>query len=464
MVVGRTHIPVVNKEICQTCSVCLRKCPAEFLPDLRYDEETTRGYLYKNSELLEKEKLPPCEDACPVGQKVREYAHLIYEGKLKDAVSVIRQDNPLPAVLGYVCHHPCEKACLRGSWDDPVSIRELKRYAISYEMDHIDEIFDILKMRKAPSIRKKVAIIGAGPAGLACSFELAINGVDVTIFDSLPAPGGMLRVGIPSFRLPREIIDHDVEMITKLGVKIEKGVIFGKDLLFDDLKKDRFDALIFAIGTHKSVLLDIPGEDNTENYIDCLTFLRKVNLGENVELFGNVIVVGGGNAAIDASRVAIRLGAKDVVVLYRRRKEDMPADELEIKAAEREGVKFRFQVIPIEILKENGRLKGLKCVATRFKEGEKGRKAKLYTYGEPFIINADFLIPAIGQRSELSFMKKEAISDKETILLEEDGIVKGYNEAIFAAGDGVTGPSTVAQAVASGKEIAAKVVNYLKRK
>jgi NADPH-dependent glutamate synthase beta subunit-like oxidoreductase len=199
---GRTHKPVIDRDLCQVCSVCIRACPAELFPELRHDEDTARGYVYTHTDLAVREIVPPCVGSCPLGQQVREYV----------------QDNPLPGVCGYVCHHPCEQACVRGSWDDPVSIRELKRYAIHYEIDYQEEIVEVLKGRKKPAQGKKVSIVGAGPAGLACAFELVMQGYPITVMDALAQPGGMLVGAIPPFRLPRYVIDHDVGIIRSLGV------------------------------------------------------------------------------------------------------------------------------------------------------------------------------------------------------------------------------------------------------
>jgi NADPH-dependent glutamate synthase beta subunit-like oxidoreductase len=196
---GRTHRPVVNRDLCQRCGVCIRACPAELLPELRPDEDTTRGFVYTNTDLGSREGLPPCVDACPLGQQVRDYAELLAGGKVREAVLVVRQDNPLPGVCGYVCHHPCEQVCIRGSWDSPVSIRELKRYAIHYEMDHRDDIVKVLGERKEAPQDKKVVVVGAGPAGLACAFELVMHGYGVRVMDALAQPGGMLVVAYHRF-------------------------------------------------------------------------------------------------------------------------------------------------------------------------------------------------------------------------------------------------------------------------
>ncbi|MBW2038084.1 MAG: FAD-dependent oxidoreductase [Deltaproteobacteria bacterium] len=458
-VVGRTHRPVVDRQRCQRCSVCERACPAEFLPDLRTDEDTIRGYVYTNTDLVSREVLPPCVGACPIGQQVRDYVQLLEAGKVKEALLVIRQDNPLPAVCGYVCHHPCEQACIGGSWDDPVSIRELKRYAVHYEMDHRDEILEMLNERKQPARGKKVVVVGAGPAGLACGFELVMHGYIVTIMDDLEQPGGMLRVGIPPFRLPRDVIDHDVGVIRSLGVQFINSVRIGKGIPLETLKSEGADAVILAVGAHKAVTLGIHGEGG-EGYVDWLSFLQRTNTGQNVELRGKTLVIGGGNVAIDVARSALRVGAKVVEVLSLEKEEEMPADPLEVKKAKREGIKIRFQLVPIAVLKTNGRVKGLRCVPAHLGWDELGRRTPMLVEGEPFEVEGDFIISAIGQRSELSFLNAKSVSERGTIALGKDGQVKGY-EGVFAAGDAVSGPSTVVEAMASGKIVAQQVMSYL---
>ncbi len=214
-VFGRTHRPVVDRGLCQRCSVCVKACPAEVFPELRSEGDTVRGYVYTNTDLLRREVLPPCEDACPISQQVRKYVQLLQAGNVEEAMFVIRRDNPLPGVCGYVCHHPCERTCVRGSWDEPVSIRELKRYAVHYELEHRDEIIEMLRQHKQPSKGRKVVIVGAGPAGLACGSELVMHGYSVTIMDALDTPGGMLVGGIPPFRLPRFVIEHVKILATK---------------------------------------------------------------------------------------------------------------------------------------------------------------------------------------------------------------------------------------------------------
>jgi NADPH-dependent glutamate synthase beta subunit-like oxidoreductase len=440
--------------------VCVRACPAEYLPDLRYDEDTVRGYVYTNTDLVATELLPPCVGACPLGQKVRDYVQLLAAGKVKEALLVIRQDNPLPGVCGYVCHHPCEQACVRGSWDDPVSIRELKRYAIHYEIDHQQEIVKVLKERKKFAQGKKVGIVGAGPAGLACAFELVMQGYAITIMDAFAQPGGMLVGAIPPFRLPRYVIDHDIGIIRSLGVEFIPSVRIGRELTLQEIRRDRFEAVVLAMGTWKDIALGIPGED-TSGSLKCLDFLNTVNAGHTINLSGTVLVIGGGNAAIDTARTALRTGSKQVIVLYRRSQKEMPASKEEVEAALREGVQIHYQVAPTRIVIKEGKIKGVELIRMELGEpDETGRRMPIPMRGSEFSQAGDFVIPAIGQRSDIPFLTADSISERGTINCGKDGQVKEY-EGVFAAGDVVTGPSTVVQAIASGKAVARNVIRYL---
>ena len=459
-VIGRTHRPVLDRERCQRCSVCVRECPAEFLPELRSDEETARGYVYNNTDLTTRRVLPPCAGECPLGQQVRDYVQCLGSGRVKDAVLLIREDNPLPGICAYVCHHPCERACVRGSWDDPVSIRELKRYAVHYEMDHRDEMVKFLKECKPSPRGKKVVIVGAGPAGLACGYTLVMEGYAVALMDSLSEPGGLLVGGIPRFRLPRSVIDHDIGIIRSLGVEFIGSLHVGRDVSLRQVSGNGADAVVLATGAWEDLRLGVAGE-GTRGYFTCLDFLGAINSGQVRRLLGTVAVVGGGNAALDTARSALRLGPKKVIVVYRRSREEMPAAPEEIEAAEQEGVIIRYLLGPKRVVVEGGKVAGLELVKMKLGEhDETGRRRPIPIEGSNHIERADVVIAALGQRPRLSFLDPKSISERNTISCDASGMVMGY-EGVFAAGDAVCGPSTVVEAMASGKAAAQQVIGYL---
>ena len=460
---GRTHKPVVNSDLCQQCRVCMRQCPAEYIPDLRENEDTVRGYVYTHTDIPITETLPLCVGSCPLGQKVRDYVQLLATGNVKEAVMVIRQDNPLPGVCAYVCHHPCEQACVRGRWDDPVSIRALKRYALHYEMNHQQEIVAVLHEQQKPAQGKTIGIVGAGPAGCACAYELAMEGYTVTVMDALAHPGGMLVGAIPPFRLPRHIIAHDIGIIQSLGVEFISSTRIGKDISFRELQGKGFDALVLATGTWKERALDIPG-DNTPGCMTCLEFLPTVHVGGSMHLSGTVVVIGGGNAAIDTARTALRMGPQQVVVLYRRSRQEMPAINEEVKAALNEGVQIHYLVAPKGIVTKKGKIKGIEVMRMQLGEpDETGRKSPLPIPGSEYIQAADFVIPAIGQYAESAFLSPNSLSNQGTILCKKDGMVKDH-KGLFAAGDALTGPSTVVEAIASGRATAHSIIRSLERR
>jgi formate dehydrogenase major subunit len=393
---------------------------------------------------------------------VRDYVRLLAAGNTREALLVIRRDNPLPGICGYVCHHPCEQACVRGSWDEPVAIRELKRSAAHYEIDHQEEILAVLKGRKKPLNGKRVVIVGAGPAGLACAFELMMQGCEVTLMDALDRPGGMLVGGVPSFRLPRSIIKHDVAVIRSLGVGFVGSARLGDGLGIEDLQRDA-DGVILATGAWKEVGLGI-AEERIRGYFECLEFLGMVNAGRLRTLAGTVVVIGGGNAALDTARSALRLGPEKVRIIYRRSREEMPAGPEEIDAAIREGVEIRYLQSPTRIITESGRVSGIEVVRMELGEmDETGRRRPVPIEGSSSVERADTVISAIGQQPELSFLESTALTGHGTIWCDEAGMVQGY-EGVFAAGDAVSGPSTVVEAIASGKASAQRVMDYCEGK
>lgn len=399
----------------------------------------------------------PCQNACPTDQNAWGYVTLISEGRFKDAIAVIKEANPLPATLGRVCVHPCEDKCRRGKIDDPVSICSLKRFAADLDM----ESGKPYTPKPEDPKDKKIAVIGAGPGGLAGAYFLALKGYQVKIFEALPIAGGMLAVGIPDYRLPRDVLNKEIKAITDLGVDIEYNCVLGKDITTERIFSDGYSAILIATGAHKGQKLNISGED-VNGVVDGITFLRDVNLNLTTEVSGRVVVIGGGNVAIDAARSALRLGADEVTILYRRAKEDMPAYVEEVEDAEKEGIKIKTLVAPSKIIANNN-VTGIECIRMalgKFDDG--GRRKPVAISGSEFIVDADFVIAAIGQVPDLSCLNGNNIEmTKKGTIVTEKKTLETSMKGIFAAGDNVRGPATVVEAVGDGKKAAMAIDRYL---
>ncbi len=453
----RTHRPVLNRALCEQCVLCLGACPENFLYGLRYNGIEGEGAAAPRA-FLDPAR---CVLACPLNQQVRDYIRLLGRGQAKEATLLIRRDNPLPGVCAYICHHPCQPACTRAERGPAVAIRDLKRRAIEYEMEHRDEIVGMLLERREGGMDRSVSIVGAGPAGLACASELAMKGCRVTVFDALPEPGGMLSAAIPVFRLPRHVLRHDIAMLAALGVEFVCSCRIGRETGIEELQAGGADAVVLATGAWSDRLPGIPGED-APGFYACLDFLKAANEGQ-IELGGVAVVIGGGNAAVDAARTALRVGAVRAVIAYRRGREEMPALSEEIEAALREGVKISHLVSPLRVIAEAGRIRGVELQKMALgKKDNSGRRRPVAVPGSIVVQEADTVIMAIGQRPDLSFIDRKAITRKNTIRCAQSGLVSPYS-AVFAAGDAVTGPSTVVQAMASGKAAAAKVISRLEK-
>jgi heterodisulfide reductase subunit A len=462
--VGNFKVKIKKKsrfvnEKCTACAECLKVCPVN-LPSEFEEGLSKRHAIYRpfaqsvpNIYVIDKKETPPCKTSCPIKMDVQGYISLIKAGKLKEAYALMRKTNPLPGICGRVCYHPCEKECKRGALDKPIAILALKRYIA----DRVDEYIPPQIKR----IDKNVAIIGSGPSGLTAAYDLTLNGYNVTIFESTQKPGGMLRAGIPPYRLPKDILDKEINDIEKLGVKIKTGVKIGADKKLSDLKSE-FDAVLIATGAQKSMRLGMNGED-ADGIIHGIDFLRKVNYQETLKLGGKVGIIGGGNTAIDAARAAKRLG-KDVTIFYRRSRNEMPANPEEVKAAMDEGIKIEFLVSPKKIVTGNGRLKSL--TLTRMELGEmdsSGRRRPIPIPDSQFEVSLDVLIPAISQRPDSEFAKEAGIevTKWDTLSIDDKSLSTKIN-GIFACADVVTGPSTVTEAMAQGRKAAASINKYLK--
>lgn len=458
MVEGRTYRPVIQSSRCHTCDVCIRGCPAELISEYRQEEKSLRGTLYRKK--IQKGTpegkltLPPCQKACPIHQDTRGYVALIAREKFKEALELIREVNPLPAVCGFICHHPCEEACLREEVDHPIPIRLLKRFVSEYE----GKTGFFKRPRKKR--RKRVLIVGSGPAGLTAANDLSLLGYGVTIFEALPVLGGMLAVGIPEFRLPRNVLQTEIDGIKGLGVEMKTDHPFRFEGNGMTPKKLGFDAVFLSIGAHRSLRLNIPGE-GFRGVLSGVAFLRQLNLSEGVRMGKRVAIIGGGNVAVDAARSAVRLGAKRVDIYYRRSKKEMPAIPEEVEEAIREGTRIHLLTAPIKIVGGRNRVIGMECIRMALAEpDEKGRRKPIPIKGSGFKVNADMVIPAIGQG-----VNRRALRGLD---LHPDGTVRIHPETsetsikgIFAGGDMVTGPGWAIDAIAAGKKGAESIHRYL---
>jgi len=400
----------------------------------------------------------PCENACPCNVDAAGYVQLAAEGRFLDALILHRERNPLPAICGRVCHHPCMEKCRRGQTDTPIDMRAIKRYISLYEKD-----LPIARIK--PTSDKKVAIVGSGPAGLTIAYFLCKKGYEVSVFESMPYPGGTLRFGIPAYRLPRETIDQEVKMISDMGVKFIYGVKVGTNITLERLDELGYNSICLAIGAHVSYKLGVKGE-HLAGVIGGMDFLRNFNIGFPMQVKGKrVVVVGGGNTAMDAARTALRMGAKEVQVLYRRLKEDMPALKEEIEEAINEGIKFTFLVTPLESIGEDGHVIKLRCARMRLGSyDDTGRRKTSVIEGSEFVLDVDMVVPALGQEPETHFAEVEKnilIDPKYRTFLVDERTRMTNVPGTFAAGDDSYGPAMAADAIGDGQLVAASVDRYL---
>ncbi len=399
-----------------------------------------------------------CENACPVNTHAPQYISAIREEDYNLAFEINRGDNLFPAILGRICIHPCEEKCRRGLLLDlPISICSLKRASADFKT-HTPQEETVINKRG-----KKVAIIGAGPSGLSAANDLAKLGYSVTIYETFPIPGGMLNVGIPPYRLPREVVRQAIEEVRRLGVEIITGAPIGKEFNLESLRK-KYDAVYIAAGAHKAEKLGIPGED-LQGVIHGVTFMRMVNLEENLNIGSSVAVVGGGNTAMDAARSSLRLGAKEVFILYRRTREEMPVDPRELEQVEEEGIKVHYLTQPIRVISRDGiRVSGVRCIRNRLGDPEKdGRRRPIPIEGTEFDIDIDLLIPAVSQSPDISFLPEVIgleISKWDRLSVNPETFETNVH-GLFAGGDFVTGPRDVIRVIADGRKAALSIHTYL---
>ena len=450
------YVAEIDREKCVACGQCVDKCAnnaiklgqklcakepivyeqQELPDDLDWPEEKWNPGYRSGRKHVADSGTAPCKTACPAHIAVQGYIKLAAQGKYLDALELIKKENPFPAVCGRICNRRCEDECTRGSIDNAVAVDEVKRFIADKELDRATRFVP----KKLHHFDKKIAVIGAGPAGLSCAYFLACDDYKVTVFDKNAQPGGMLRYGIPAFRLEREVLDAEIEVLRELGVEFKCGVEIGKDITLDQLRKDGYEAFYLGIGAQKSAKLGIPGED-TDGVYGGIDFLRMVNEGEKLKLGKKVVVIGGGNVAMDVARTAVRLGA-DTTVVYRRKEENMPADPAEVAEAKEEGIKFLFEHKPLEIKAVKGKVSELVCDAGAVK--------------------CNTVIAAIGQTADWGALDIGELKTNAKGYAEADGVT--YQTAqpdIFVGGDIYTGPRFAIDAIAAGKQGAISIHRYV---
>ena len=452
------YVAEIEKEKCVACGQCTDHCannaiqmgqklcsktpiehPHHELPDdIEWTPEHWNPDHRSNREYVAPEGTAPCKTACPAHIAVQGYLKLAAQGRYLEALELIKKENPLPAVCGRICNRRCEDECTRGSIDRAVAIDEVKKFIADRELDR-DTRFVPEKLYDYSD--KKVAVIGAGPAGLSCAYFLAKDNYRVTVFDRNEQPGGMLRYGIPNFRLEKNVLDAEIDVLKEMGVIFRCGVEVGKDVTIQQLREQGFDAFFLGVGAQKSSSLGIPGED-LKGVWGGIDFLREVNAGSKPEIGKKVVVVGGGNVAMDVARTAVRLGA-DVTVAYRRKESDMPADPAEVAEAKEEGVKFLFEHKPVEIEGKNGKVAALVC------EGDKR-------------VPCNAILAAIGQHIELGDLDLgELKTDEKGRVVADNVTYQTAQPDIFVGGDVLTGPKFAIDAIAQGKQAAISIHRYV---
>jgi heterodisulfide reductase subunit A2 len=456
----------INESLCTGCGECAKVCPVS-IPnpwDIGLASRKAIGRSFPQAIPItfniEKQDRAPCRLTCPAGINVQGYVQLIGQKKYDQAAGLIMEKAPFPGVLGRVCPHPCEAECRRKLVDTPIAIKELKRFAA----DRAN--LDPTAIPKILDRKEKIAVIGAGPAGLTAAYFLRLKGYQVIVFEKASVPGGMLKTGIPDYRLPAEVLDREINYILAHGIPLVTHTAFGSDITFESLKQEGFGVLFLSAGAHKNLTLGLAGEEITRGVIDAISFLRDVNLGRKTECGNRVMIVGGGNVAIDAARCAKRTGDCDVSIIYRRTRQEMPAYGEEITGALEEKINIMPLITPTKIITRDGKVVGVECIKNQLGEMDaSGRRRPVIIPGSEFILECDTLIPAIGQICDLSWaesMPGLEITEYNRIKVNPNTLQTSL-ESVFAGGDMVTGPATVIEAIAQGRKASFGIDNYIKR-
>ncbi|MEI6155127.1 MAG: FAD-dependent oxidoreductase, partial [Deltaproteobacteria bacterium] len=456
----------VDIKKCTACGSCSPGCPVVMKSEFNMGTGPRKAIYIPfpqaipNKASIDKRTDRPCKaacvDACPIHTNVLGYLKHISEGRFEDAYMLIRETNPFPSSCGRVCYAPCEGACNRGQLDSPLAIRDLKRSAV----DRFD--LDTLEPPQVQTTERKVAVIGAGPAGLSCAHDLAMEGHDVTVFETLPEPGGMLRYAIPEYRLPKAELDKEIGYIRRMGVKIECSIEIGKNMDAATLKND-YEAIFVGTGAPVGIRLGVEGED-ISGIMDGLRFLRAVNKGESLETGKKVAVIGGGNTAVDCARTAKRLGSEEVTLIYRRTRQEMPAANEEVEALIHEGIIIEFLATPVRFNGSNGKVSAAECIRMELGEPDaSGRRRPVEIKGSEFSVPVDTVITALGQATETDFLNPLGVKLRKNGTVEADPVTCTTSvEGVFAGGDVTTGPAYVVDAIAAGKKAARSIIKFLK--
>jgi len=449
---GQGGLPEVNGNLCTGCGTCEQICPKGII---QLTSETRRiQHLYTTDECTS-----PCQRTCPAGIDIPEYIRQITKGNYRQAIGVIKEKNPLPLTCGRVCPHPCEELCRLGKAADPVNINHLKRFVADIEMATAHRITPYV----APQTGRRVAIVGGGPAGLSCAYYLARLGHAPTIFEAMPELGGMLRYGIPEYRLPKATLDWEIGGILALGVEVRTEVSMGKDFTLKGLKDEGFDAIFLGTGAWDSRGLGVAGEE-LRGVIPGTRFLIDRGLGKDTPVGARVAIIGGGNTALDAARTCWRLGAGEVTILYRRSRKEMPANDIEIEEAAKEGVIFHYLAAPTRLIGKDGTLTHLEYIEMELGEpDESGRRRPVAKEGTETVIPVDNVIAAIGQFPLTSFLKDDgvALTRWNTIEIVDELSCQTTVPGVFAGGDAVSGASIAVEAIGAGRRAARSIHRYL---